>query len=59
MQGEEKAATLLETGARKQVDAEKQWAFEAKAARAEALAELGWERQLRLAAEELRIAADE
>jgi hypothetical protein len=58
VQGEKKAATPLETKAGRRVDTEKQRAAEAKTARAEALAELNWERQLRLAAEELRIAAD-
>jgi hypothetical protein len=51
-QGEEKAATPLETGARKRADAEKQRAAEAKAARGEALTEQDRERQQRLAAEQ-------
>jgi hypothetical protein len=58
MLGEEKAASPLETRARKRADAEKQRAAEAKAARAEALIEQDRERQQRLAAEELQNAAD-
>ncbi len=56
--GEEKAASTLETRARKRANAEKQRAAEAKAARLEALIEQDRERQQRLAAEELQNAAD-
>jgi hypothetical protein len=58
-EGEEAAATPLETRARKGTDAEKQRAAEARAARVEAQARLNQERQLRRAAEEARITADD
>jgi hypothetical protein len=58
-QGEERTATPLETGGRRGVDAEKQRATEARATQADALTEQDRERQLRLATEELRIAADQ
>jgi hypothetical protein len=53
------AANPLETRARKRIDAERRRTAEAKATRADALAKLNREWQLRQEAEELQIAAED